>query len=126
MDEHVPEDRKPTPELASELAQAIALCLNTLAVLAAPRVFLQHADAQFCASVPGIIDRVLQFQLGDQPFTSVEPLLREIHNLARALELQRLPPEITEKARACLEGVGVPTPPEGWDDFEGWPEEATE
>lgn len=114
---------------AQEAAQ-VAEALNLLTVLAAPRLYerwctqapaeelrtvLQSrmaALAVFCAKAWGSPDA--------ERFRSAAPKVRTLaDSLATAPPGNLMDPGWNAQARECLDALGVPVPPGGWEAFEG-------
>jgi hypothetical protein len=110
----------------------VAEALNLLAVLAAPRLYARWctqappselhtalqsrmaALAAFCAKAWGSPDA--------ERFRSAAPKVQAlVESLAGAPPGSLMEPGWNAQARECLGALGVPTPPEGWESFEGWP-----
>lgn len=110
----------------------MAEALNLLSVLAAPRLY-----ARWCTQAsPVELRTALQSRMAALaafcPGAWGSPDAERFRGAA--LKVQALadsvigtPPESLSdpswgpQARECLEALGFPVPPEGWDAFEGWP-----
>ncbi|MGE6759129.1 hypothetical protein ACQKGO_14000 [Corallococcus interemptor] len=113
-------------------ATRVVEALNLLIVLAAPRLFerwctqapaeelravLQSrmaALADYCAKAWGSPDA--------ERFRGAEPRVRMLaESLAAAPSGSPMNPGWNAQARECLDALGVPAPPGGWEAFEGLP-----
>ena len=105
--------------------------LNLLTVLAAPRLY-----ARWCTQAPvEDLRTVLQSRMAAlsafcakawgspdaERFRAAAPTVRTLAaSLAGAPRGSLMEPGWSAQARECLDAMGVPVPPEGWDVFEGW------
>jgi hypothetical protein len=87
--------------------------INAAAALAAPRVY-QKAPPDFFANITEILDRALGVEWDEK---STEHL-RALRDMSIGLSPGALQPRVSDAARAFLSSVGVPAPPNGWDNFE--------
>ncbi|XXF78359.1 hypothetical protein P2318_00965 [Myxococcaceae bacterium GXIMD 01537] len=112
-------------------AAQVTEALNLLTVLAAPRLYTRwskeaqpevlHATlgtrlealATFCAGARGSPDA--------ERFRNAAPKVRALADIVIGAPPERLlEAGWTSQARECLEALGLSTPPEGWESFEGW------
>jgi hypothetical protein len=113
-------------------AEQVAGALNLLGVLAAPRLFSRwcaqatssephaalrtrmEALATFCEGAWGSADA--------ERFRSAAPRVRAFADtVARADPTRLFEPAWSSMARECLDALGLPAPPGGWEAFEGEP-----
>jgi hypothetical protein len=113
-------------------AALAAEALNLVAVLAAPRLYARWctqaqpaalrlaldarlvALADFCRSARGSPDA--------ERFREATPKVQALADSVIGAPPERLSDPIwTTQARECLDALGFPEPPEGWDAFEGSP-----
>ncbi len=128
---------EPIWDKTSRLAAAIAYFMNLMGLLASPRIvakteqwpsrehLLEHAD-MFLSFASGADEATVSS--AGRPI-DLEGILPHASKLRASLETwtpgPAVPPELQASARALLQAFGVPEPPEGWDQFEGGPEDAT-
>ena len=112
-------------------ATLVVEALNLLTVLAAPRLY-----ARWCPQAPAEeLRTVLQSRMAAlsafcakawgspdaERFRSATPKVQALaESLAGAPPGSLMEPGWTVLARECLDAMGVPVPPEGWEAFEGW------
>jgi hypothetical protein len=113
-------------------AALVAEALNLLTVLAAPRLYARWctqappeelrtalqsriaALAAFCARAWGSPDA--------ERFRSATPKVQTlVESLTSTPPGSLMETRWNAQARECLGALGIPTPPEGWENFEGWP-----
>ncbi len=111
-------------------ATLVVEALNLLTVLAAPRLY-----ARWCTQAPAEeLRTVLQSRMAAlsafcakawgspdaERFRSAAPKVQSLaDSLADAPPGNLMDPGWNAQARECLDALGVPVPPGGWEDFEG-------
>lgn len=115
-------------------AALVAEALNLLAVLAAPRLYARWSTqappsalrealdarmlalAAFCEHATGSPDA--------ERFRAAAPQVRALADkVIRATSDSLSGTDWMLPSRQCLDALGFHAPPEGWDAFEGWPDE---
>jgi hypothetical protein len=84
---------------------------------------LEHADAYLV-----LLENAKQSpdNPGNQAMMAGEPYARKLRELFQSWEPSTdVPLEVVQTARAFLTTHGIPAPPGGWEQFEGWPDEPT-
>jgi hypothetical protein len=120
-------------ELAMRCAQAVMHFTNLMAYLASPRIvaksgqlptqkhLLEHAD-EYLEVVA--VSKGTPESPGNRSLIAAEPYARQLRELFRTwVPSTDVPPHIQQTARELLAAAGFGAPPEGWDAFEGPPEE---
>lgn len=126
----------PVDENLSKLAKHAATMMhftNLVAYIASPRLvakaqqvpsrehLLEHTDAYLAVIAAA---KQSPDDPGNQGLMAAEPHARKLRDLFEQWEPSpEVPAEITQAARAMLAAAGIPEPPGGWEQFEGWPEE---
>jgi hypothetical protein len=120
-------------KLAAKYAAKLINFINLMAFIASPRLvaktqqmpprehLLDHADEYLA-----LLEHAKQSpeNPGNQSMVAAEPDARKLRELFQSWEpTTDVPLEITQTARAFLAAYGIPDPPGGWDQFQGWPDE---
>jgi hypothetical protein len=124
------------PALAAEVARAMSECMNLLFLFAAPRVLASvHGSGvdgldgdSALTSLRRFLGQAAQIRArGTAKPEDVDRLVRAamlVEEIAGALgttSLDRpLPAGVVDRARQALAILGAPSPPGGWDAFEGF------
>jgi Uma2 family endonuclease len=125
-------DEDPT-KLLAKYAATLMHFTNLMAFIASPRLvakaqqmpsrehLLEHADAYLALLED---TKKSPNNPGNQAMMATEPHARKLRELVHRWEPSTdVPLEIAQTARAFLEAQGIPKPPGGWEQFEGWPDE---
>jgi hypothetical protein len=120
-------------QIAASFAAGLMNLINLLGYIASPRLvikaqqmpsrehFLEHIDQYL-----EVVERARQSpdNPGTKTLMAAEPYARKLRELCEGWEPSPdVPVDIVQTARTLLAIKGIPEPPGGWDQFEGWPDE---